>query len=32
MGMAILFALVAAGPALLHSFERARDVIASPLP
>ena len=32
MGIAIVFALVAVGPALVHSFERARDMIASPFP
>jgi len=32
MGIAIVFALVAIGPALVHSFERARDMIASPFP
>ena len=32
VGIAVVFALVAAGPALLHSFERARDIVASPFP
>jgi Flp pilus assembly pilin Flp len=32
MGLAIVFALVAAGPALIRSFERTRDMVSSPFP
>src|SRR6476619_5658853 len=32
MGLAIVFALVTAGPALVRSFERTRDMVSSPFP
>ena len=32
MGLAIMFALVSLGPVLVHSFERTRDMLASPFP
>jgi Flp pilus assembly pilin Flp len=32
VGLAVMFAIVAVGPTLVHSYERTRDMIAAPFP
>ena len=32
VGLAVMFAIVAAGPTLVHSYERTRDMLAAPFP
>lgn len=32
VSIAVVFALVAVGPVLVHSFQRTRDIVASPFP
>ncbi len=32
VGLAVMFAIVAAGPTLVHAYERSRDMLAAPFP
>ncbi len=32
IGLAVMFAIVAVGPVLVHAYERSRDMLASPFP